>query len=66
MSAMSVKELAKYLGIGLNLAYQLVHQEDFPAFKIGKRLIIPEEQLNDWLKLNSKTKKEGNNIENKF
>ena len=63
---MSVKELAKYLGIGLNLAYQLVHQEDFPAFKIGKRLIIPEEQLNDWLKLNSKTKKEGNNNENKF
>ncbi len=52
---LSVKELAEYLGVGMNTAYTLVHQPDFPALKIGeKRIVIPVESLNDWLSVNSK------------
>ncbi len=50
----SVKEVAEYLGIGMNAAYELVHQPDFPVLKIGeRRIVIPIEAFNDWIKLNT-------------
>ena len=51
---LNVKQLAVYLGIGRNKAYELVHSSDFPALKIGKRIVVPKEQLDEWLKTNSK------------
>jgi len=55
MTVLNVKELSKYLGIGINTAYELVRQPDFPAIRVGeKRIIIPVEQLNNWLADNSK------------
>lgn len=51
---MSVRQLASYLGVGLSVAYQIVKSEGFPALKIGeKRIVIPIEQLNEWLKNNA-------------
>ena len=49
---LNVKQLAVYLGIGRNKAYELVHSSDFPALKIGKRIVVPKEQLDEWLKTN--------------
>ena len=48
----SVSELGAVLGIGRNGAYALVHQEGFPAIKLGKRIVIPVEALKEWLKQN--------------
>ena len=45
----SVKQLAECLGIGLSKTYELVKQPNFPALRIGKRIIIPKEALNDYL-----------------
>ena len=49
---LNVKQMAKYLGIGINTAYRLVHQEDFPSMRIGKRIIIPKEHLDRWIDFN--------------
>ncbi len=50
---LNVKELANYLGIGLNSAYQLVNSKGFPALKIGKRIVVPIEKLEQWVNINS-------------
>ena len=42
---MSVKELASYLGIGLNKAYKLCHQQDFPVIIIGSKYLIDKDTL---------------------
>ncbi len=54
---LNVKELAKYLGIGLNSAYQLVNSKGFPALKIGKRIVVPIERLEQWIACNSQGNK---------
>ena len=48
-ATLSVKQLAKHLNIGLNSAYDLVKTDDFPALKIGKRIIVPIAQLEKWV-----------------
>ena len=41
-AVISVREMAKYLGIGVNVAYELVRRPDFPALRLGeKRIVIP-------------------------
>jgi len=48
--AYSVPELATALGIGRNVAYELVQREDFPAIKIGeRRIVVPADGLRRWL-----------------
>lgn len=46
----SVSEMQKALGIGRNTAYELVNRADFPAVRLGKRIVIPVEGLAAWLK----------------
>lgn len=40
---------AKALNISKPTMEKLVNREDFPAFKAGRRWIIPAEGLNNWL-----------------
>ena len=51
-TALSVEEMRKELGLGKNKAYEMVKMKGFPAIKIGKKIIIPRESLNRWLKEN--------------
>ena len=47
---MKVKELAESLGIGIVTAYQLANSEGFyPAFRIGRKILINRERLQEWL-----------------
>lgn len=50
---MTVKEMAKYLRIGRNTAYELVKEEGFPALKFGKQIRIPTVALNQWIQEHS-------------
>ena len=34
---------AKLLGISLSSAYELMHEEGFPALRIGNRIVVPKE-----------------------
>ena len=45
-----VHELAEYLHIGINGAYALCKQPDFPSLRIGKRILIDFDELqNTWI-----------------
>ena len=41
--------VAKLLGISISSAYELMREKDFPSVRIGKRLIVPKENLQAWL-----------------
>jgi len=61
---LNVKQLAEYMGIGLNSTYRLTHQKDFPTLRVGKRILVSKEELDKWIECNSKmicnTDKENN------
>ena len=44
-----VKEVAEILGIGLNTAYEAARRDDFPAIKVGGRILIPKKRFDRWL-----------------
>ncbi|MBQ3427305.1 MAG: helix-turn-helix domain-containing protein [Clostridia bacterium] len=46
---LNVKQLAEYLGVGMNTAYQLVNSQDFPTLRLGKRIVIPIDLLEQWI-----------------
>lgn len=46
---LSVPELAAVLGISRAGAYALVRSKDFPALTVGSRIIIPKDQLIQWI-----------------
>ena len=41
--------LAKVLGVATSTAYELMHEKDFPALKVGNRLIVPKENFKQWI-----------------
>ena len=41
--------VAKLLGISISSAYELMNEEGFPSVRIGKRLIVPKENLQTWV-----------------
>ena len=47
-------EVAQLLGISRSAAYNLMHRDDFPSFRIGKRWLVRDSSLNEWLEKQSK------------
>ena len=41
--------VAKVLGVSISSAYELMHEKDFPSVRIGKRFIVPREDLKVWI-----------------
>ena len=52
---LNVETLAKLLGISVSSSYELMHEKDFPAIRIGSRLVVPKEKLQRWI--DTKTEK---------
>ena len=46
--------LAKVLGVATSTAYELMHEKDFPALKIGNRLLVPKEKFRQWVETKTK------------
>ena len=46
---LSVAELIKVLNCNRGTAYALVKTPGFPAARIGKKIVIPESALREWL-----------------
>ena len=47
--ALNISEAAEMLGVSRNTMYiELLHRQDFPAFKIGERVVIPRTKLEAW------------------
>ena len=49
---LSVPEVAAVLGISRAGAYELARSEGFPALRIGTRIVIPKDELREWIKRN--------------
>ena len=47
--ALNVTETAEVLGVSRTVVYQLMHREDFPSFKVGKRTLVPKAALEAWV-----------------
>lgn len=46
---LSVDQVAEALSIGRSTAYLLFRRPDFPAIKLGHRLLVSENALESWL-----------------
>ena len=46
---LSVPEMAAALGISRAGAYELARSEGFPALRIGNRIVIPKDKLQEWV-----------------
>lgn len=46
---LSVPDVASVLGISRAGAYDLVRSDGFPVIRIGKRVVIPKENLVEWI-----------------
>lgn len=42
-------EVAQVLGISRANAYTLMHSQNFPTIKIGKRMVVPKDKLLEWM-----------------
>ena len=51
---LTVSEMAEALDVSLPFAYQLCHRADFPAVKLGRKIVIPKDQLDQWLETQSR------------
>ena len=52
---LSAPEMAAVLGISRAGAYELARSEGFPALRIGTRIVIPKDKLQEWV--NKQTEK---------
>lgn len=46
---LNANQLAGILGISRAGAYELMHSKGFPTLRIGKRMMVPKEQLARWV-----------------
>ena len=47
--ALSPVEMAEALGISRSKAYELINTPGFPIVRLGKRVVIPVQGLNEWM-----------------
>ncbi|NCB75040.1 MAG: helix-turn-helix domain-containing protein [Clostridia bacterium] len=46
---LSAYDLAKALHISKPKAYELMHQQDFPSLRLGRRLVVPKDKFSNWI-----------------
>ena len=50
---LNITETAKVLGVSRPVAARLTHRADFPAFRVGGRVLISAEGLRKWVEQQS-------------
>jgi len=50
---LNANTIAQTLGISRAGAYELMHSDDFPTLRIGKRMMVSKEHLIKWIETNS-------------
>ena len=53
---MTVAQMAEFLHVSSDTAYELVHSRGFPAFRVGRKILVTREKLMEWI---AKREKEG-------
>ena len=55
---LDAKAIMSALGVGRSTVYALLKREDFPASRIGKRIVVSETALREWLARGGTEKRE--------
>ena len=50
---MSAKQVAEYLGISKQGAYNLMNTESFPTLRVGKRLLVSTDRFLAWIEMHA-------------
>ena len=45
----TVKEFIEEYGIGTNKAYEIVNSKGFPVIRLGKKILIIRDRIDEWL-----------------
>ena len=56
---LTVQQLKERLKVSLNTAYLLCKQPGFPACRIGRRVLVPADQLKEWIDRGGTSSREG-------
>ena len=51
---LNAKQLADLLGVSDSSVYELIQEDGFPSLRIGKRIVIPKEELREWITARTK------------
>jgi len=51
---LNVKQLADLLGVSDSSVYELIQENGFPSLRIGKRIVVPKEELRKWISTHTK------------
>ena len=51
---LNVETVAKVLGVSDSSVYELIQEDDFPSLRIGKRIVIPKDELRKWITAHTK------------
>ena len=46
---LNAETVAKVLGVSPSSGYELMHENGFPALKIGSRIVVPKEKFIAWV-----------------
>lgn len=46
---LSARLVAQMLGVSISSAYELMAEKDFPALRIGSRIVVPKDKLRAWV-----------------
>ena len=46
---LNANTVAQVLGVSISSAYELMHEDGFPALRIGNRIVVPKEKLCQWV-----------------
>lgn len=46
---LSVEVVSKVLGVSVSSGYELLHEKDFPALRIGNRIVVPKDAFVKWV-----------------
>ena len=49
-----MKQLTELLRVSDSSVYELIQEDDFPSLRIGKRIVIPKEELRKWISAHTK------------
>lgn len=54
---LNAETVANVLGIAMPSAYELMKEKDFPALRVGNRLIVPKEKFIAWVEMKTEVSK---------
>ena len=46
---LNANTVAQVLGVSISSAYELMHEEVFPAVRIGSRFVVPKDKFQQWV-----------------